>query len=140
MNIDIIPRRPRRPEAEPPRILIVDDATVVRLYYRHLLESEGYRVDEAINGIEGLEKAFSRVFDLCIVDVNMPMMDGHAFLTALRHEPLTHALPALVTTTEARPEDRAAAMAAGANGFLVKPVPGDLFALHVAALLGRTPR
>jgi two-component system chemotaxis response regulator CheY len=120
-----------------PVVLVVDDATVVRLYYRKILEQEGYRVEEAINGVEGLEKALQTPFDLCIVDVNMPIMDGYAFLHALRREPITQSVPALMTSTEADPEDRLAAVKAGANFYLVKPVPGDLLALHVAALIGR---
>jgi len=139
MNMDIIPN-PTRTRAKTPRILVVDDATVVRLYYRQLLERDGYLVEEAINGVEGLEKALRRRFDLCIVDVNMPMMDGLEFLLALRRAPGTHSLPALVTTTQASPADRAAALAAGANDYLVKPVAQDLLALHVAALLGRNLR
>jgi two-component system, chemotaxis family, chemotaxis protein CheY len=121
---------------DPPRILIVDDATVVRLYYRQILEAEGYAVEEAINGVEGLEKAVQTPFDLCIVDVNMPVMDGYSFLHALRREPITHAFPALMTSTEAEPQDRHAARLAGANFYLVKPVPRDQLALHVAAMVG----
>ncbi len=117
------------------QILIVDDAAVVRQYYRHLLECQGYDVDEAINGIEGLEKAFHTRFDLCVVDVNMPLMDGHAFLQALRTEQMTLALPVLITSSEAGPRDRKAAMDAGANAYLVKPVAQDVFAANVAALL-----
>ncbi len=140
MNMDIIPSTPWRPGNERAWILVVEDSMVVRLYYRHLLEREGYGVDEAINGIEGLEKAFRTRFSLCIVDVNMPVMDGHRFLQALRHEPMTRVLPALVTTTQAGEGDRRAAMAAGANAYLVKPVPGELLTLQVAALLGRAAR
>lgn len=124
---------------KPARILIVDDATVVRLYYRHLLERDGYRVDEALNGIEGLEKALRISYDLCIVDVNMPLMDGYAFLQALRRDPSTRNLPTLVTTTQAHKQDIAAARKAGATAYLVKPVPADLLANHVAALLNPLP-
>jgi two-component system chemotaxis response regulator CheY len=122
---------------ERPRILVVDDATVVRLYYRQILEAEGYSVEEAINGLEGLEKALQTPFDLCVVDVNMPMMDGYSFLHALRREPITHAIPALMTSTESQPEDRHAARQAGANYYLVKPVPKDQLALYVATMVGR---
>jgi two-component system chemotaxis response regulator CheY len=127
------------PHGPAPRILIVDDATVIRLYYRHLLESAGYEVNEAINGIEGLEKAFLTRFDLCIVDINMPMMDGHGFLLALRGEPRTRTLPALVTSTEAGPDGRQAALDAGADAYLVKPVASDVLVAHVSALLGHGP-
>ena len=133
----VIPAQPA-PEDSSPQILVVDDATVVRLYYRQILEREGYRVEEAINGIEGLEKVLQTSFDLCIVDVNMPMMDGHTFLHALRREPFTHALPALMTTSEACTEDHHAALKAGANAYLVKPVARDQLALYVAAMLGRS--
>lgn len=126
------------PSESSPQILVVDDATVVRLYYRQILEREGYQVEEAINGIEGLEKAVQTPFDLCIVDVNMPMMDGYGFMHALRREPITHAVPALMTSTEAGPEDHLAALAAGANFYLVKPVAREQLALYVAALLGRS--
>jgi two-component system chemotaxis response regulator CheY len=132
---------PATPDSEPPppHILVVDDATVLRLYYRHILEAEGYRVDEAMNGVEGLEKAMRTPFDLCVVDVNMPVMDGYAFLRALRREPATHAVPALMISTEAGPQDRRLAREAGANFYLVKPVAQDRMALHVAAMLGRPP-
>ena len=138
MNMHVV--GPEMPASDnPSRILVVDDATVVRLYYRQILEREGYGVEEAINGIEGLEKAMQSSFDLCIVDVNMPLMDGYAFLHALRREPATQALPALMTTSEAGPEDHRTALKAGANAYLVKPVAQNQLALYVAAMLGRSP-
>ena len=118
-------------------ILVIDDATVVRLYYRQILEAAGYQVEEAINGLEGLEKAVQTTFDLFIVDVNMPIMDGYAFLHALRREPGTHTVPAMTTTTEAAEADHRAALEAGANAYLVKPVSRDQLALYAAAMLGR---
>jgi two-component system chemotaxis response regulator CheY len=118
-------------------ILIVDDATVVRMYYRQILESAGYQVGEAINGLEGLEKAAQHRYALCIVDVNMPVMDGYAFLHALRREPSLRAMPALMTSTEAGAEDRHAARQSGANFYLIKPVAKVQLAMHVAAMLGR---
>ena len=138
MTIHVISPAVTSAEKRAAQILVVDDATVVRLYYRQILEQQGYRVEEAINGIEGLEKAVQMPFDLCIVDVNMPLMDGYAFLHALRREPITHAVPALMTTSEAGVEDHHAALKAGANAYLVKPVARDQLALYVAALLGRS--
>jgi two-component system chemotaxis response regulator CheY len=67
----------------------------------------------------------------------MPIMDGYSFLHALRREPTTHAIPALMTSTEAEPKDRHEAREAGANFYLVKPVSKDQLALHVAAMVGR---
>lgn len=119
-----------------PHVLVVDDATVVRLYYRQILEARGYRVEEAINGVEGMERAVQGRFDLCVVDVNMPLMDGYAFVRALRREPITHAVPALMTSTQASAADRLLALQAGANFYLVKPVAQARLVAVAAAMLG----
>lgn len=120
------------------RILVVDDANLVRLYYRDILEGAGYEVDEALNGLEALEKLFAAPADLLIVDVNMPQMDGCTFLLTLRRQDLPLAsIPALVTSTESKPQDFAAARAAGANFYLTKPVSRETLAEHVGLLCGR---
>ena len=108
------------------RILVVDDANLVRRFYRDALERAGFDVDEALNGVEALEKLLSESFDLVIVDINMPQMDGFTFLKTLRRQtaPIS-SVPALVISTEAGPQDMAAARAAGANFYLVKPVRQD---------------
>src|SRR4051812_41713631 len=98
------------------RVLVVDDANLVRLFYRDALERAGFEVDEAINGLEALEKLLVAPVDLLIVDVNMPQMDGFTFLSALRRRELPLAsIPALVTSTESGQADFVAARAAGAN-------------------------
>src|SRR6185295_16858926 len=103
------------------RVMVVDDAALVRLYFRETLEEAGFDVDEAMNGVEALEKLLTSPVDLLIVDVNMPQMDGFTFLEALRRQELPLAsTPALITSTEAGPQDFAAARAAGANFYLVK--------------------
>ena len=68
------------------RVLIVDDASLVRLYYRDALERAGFAVDEAMNGLEALEKLLIAPADLLIVDINMPQMDGITFLKVLRRQ------------------------------------------------------
>jgi len=120
-----------------PRILVVDDATVVRLYYGQTLAAEGYAVAEALNGQEGLERALMEPFDLCVVDVNMPVMDGHAFVRALRAEPATAPTPVLMTSTQSGEADHRIAFEAGANFYLAKPVSPAVLAQTVAAMLGR---
>ena len=117
------------------RVLIVDDAATVRLYYRDTLEAGGFTVAEAVNGIEALEKALLHPFDLYVVDVNMPRLDGYGFLRELRGRDLPQA-PAIMITTEAELRDRDRAYAAGSNCYLAKPVkPGQLLD-HVRQLLG----
>lgn len=122
------------------RILIVDDARLVRSFYRTVLEKRGYVVDEALNGLEALEKLLLAPFDLLIVDINMPKMDGLTFLRTVRTSDATVAsLPAMVTSTEARIEDKTAARVAGANYYLVKPIPEDVLGLHVDLMTGIQP-
>jgi two-component system chemotaxis response regulator CheY len=119
------------------RVLVVDDAGLVRAYYRKILEGAGYAVFEAMNGLEALERLMETPPDLLIVDVNMPQMDGFTFLSTLRRQPLPiAAIPALVTSTEAGSQDRLAARAAGANYYLVKPVRDTVLKEHVAMLCG----
>ena len=119
------------------RILVVDDASLVRLYYRDALVRAGYAVDEALNGLEALEKLLAQPADLLIVDVNMPRMDGFTFLRTLRRqEGPVAATPAVVISTEAGPQDFVAARAAGANYYLVKPVSPEVLITHVALLCG----
>lgn len=121
-----------------PRVLVVDDASLVRMYYRGVLERAGFVVDEALNGIEGLERVLGAAYDLLVVDVNMPKMDGYSFLRALRgREPPIRSIPALMTSTEAGDGDREAARSAGANFYLVKPLPEDVLVAHARALAGR---
>jgi two-component system, chemotaxis family, chemotaxis protein CheY len=119
------------------RVLVIDDASLIRAYYRQALERAGYEVDEALNGLEGLEKLLMHSFDMAIVDVNMPQMDGMTFLRALRSKDLpTSATPALVTSTEAGVQDITAARIAGANYYLVKPVSPETLVEYVAMLCG----
>ena len=118
-------------------ILVVDDASLVRLYYRSALEQAGYRVEEALNGIEGLEKLLTMAVDLLIVDVNMPQMDGLTFLSKLRDkEGLLASSPALMTSTESGEQDFEAARAAGANFYLVKPIERETLVEFAAMLCG----
>ena len=101
-------------EAAGKRILVVDDANLVRRFYRDALERAGFEVDEAMNGVEALEKVLSEAFDLAIVDVNMPQMDGITFLKELRRlPPPVSSLPTLVISTEAGEQDAASALQPG---------------------------
>ena len=124
-------------ESASKRVLVVDDASLVRRYYRDALERAGFEMAEALNGVEALEKMALDTFDLVIVDVNMPQMDGFTFLKALRRQtPPTSSIPALVISSEAGPQDIEAARSAGANFYLVKPVSQELLVQHVAIMCG----
>jgi two-component system chemotaxis response regulator CheY len=119
------------------RILVVDDSSLVRLYYRNILAKAGFEVEQAINGIEAMEKVLAQAFDLVIVDVNMPRMDGLSFLRDLRRAaPEVATVPALVISTEAGDQDIRDARTAGANFYLVKPVSEVDLLRHAAVLAG----
>jgi two-component system chemotaxis response regulator CheY len=116
---------------------VIDDAALIRAYYRQALERAGFEVDEALNGLEGLEKLLMLAFDLAIVDINMPQMDGITFLRALRAKELPlAATPALVTSTEAGSQDISAARIAGANYYLVKPIAPEALAEYAGMMTG----
>ena len=117
--------------------LVVDDAALTRLYYRSTLEQSGFHVEEALNGLEALEKLLTTPVDLLIVDVNMPQMDGFTFLHVLRRKerPLA-SIPALVTSTESAATDFATARAAGANYYLVKPIHREKLVEFASMLCG----
>lgn len=117
------------------QILIVDDAATMRLFNRQILEKAGYRADEAINGIEALEKSLLNTYDLYLVDVNMPLQDGFSFLRTLRSQAIAQ-MPAVIISTEAGEQDRLQAWQAGANFYLIKPVKPDVLLQLVAMLTG----
>ncbi len=121
-------------------ILVVDDAATVRMYHRGILESAGYAVDEAVNGMEALEKALSTAYDLFLVDVNMPKLDGYAFLRELRGHSDVVQQPAVMISTEAEQSDRTKAYEAGANFYMIKPTRPDTLIAHVKVLLGEPCR
>jgi two-component system chemotaxis response regulator CheY len=118
--------------------LVVDDATTVRMYARDILEKAGFAVSEAINGLEGLERALaaSPPPDLLVVDVNMPRMDGYAFLRAVRADPVLWDIPAVMVSTESQGHDAERAYEAGANLYLVKPAKPEVLARIARMLTG----
>jgi two-component system, chemotaxis family, chemotaxis protein CheY len=116
------------------RVLVVDDAATVRMYHNSLLEGAGFEVREAANGLEAVEAALGTPFDLYVVDVNMPKMNGYACVEALRSPTVGTAAPVVMISTEDRPGDADRAYRAGANLYLVKPVAGERL-VRVAAML-----
>ena len=119
------------------RVLVVDDAATVRMYHRELLSSAGFEVVEAVNGLDAVEAALETAFDLFVVDVNMPKMDGYACVTALRGETVGTTAPILMVSTEERQSDADLAYAVGANLYMVKPVDGPRL-VRVAKMLTAT--
>lgn len=113
------------------KVLVVDDAATVRMYHQKILSEAGFQVDEAINGLEALEKAINTNYDLYIVDINMPKLDGYSFVKQLRAFKHIKQSPVIMVTTESGEKDRELAYRVGANFYLVKPVKPDEL-LHYA--------
>ncbi len=102
-------------------ILAVDDSASMRQLLAHTLGQAGYRVVQASDGVEALEKFGQGGIDLVITDHNMPRMDGLAFTAALRRDARARQVPVLILTTESDPAVKSAGRAAGATGWLLKP-------------------
>jgi len=117
-------------------ILIVDDAMTVRMYHRKLMEELGFNVDEAENGIEALEKSLCQSFDLMIVDVNMPKMDGYSLVKEMRTTEELRAIPVIMVSTEAKNTDKDAAYLVGANLYIVKPANPVELQMNASLLVG----
>lgn len=121
------------------RILVVDDGVTVRLFCREVLEHAGFVVEEAGNGLEGIERALGRHFDLLVVDINMPKMDGYQMIRLVRDEPALAAVPVVTISTEAGEDDIARAYQAGANFYMIKPVRPAELASAARLLTGLRP-
>src|SRR6056300_153432 len=102
-------------------ILAVDDSRTMRNMIKMALKSDDFEVHTADDGIHGLEVLEDLSPDAIITDINMPRMDGFGFIDAVRGQDKHRATPILVLTTEAAPELKARAPAAGATGWIVKP-------------------
>ena len=107
------------------KILIVDDETNVRLNYRVTLETEGYQIFEAVSGAFALEELVAQRFDLAILDMRMPGMDGLELLAKMREVGIS--VPAMIVTAYSDVPHAVQAMKLGAIDFLQKPLrPEDL--------------
>jgi two-component system sensor histidine kinase and response regulator WspE len=111
------------------RILVVDDSLTVREMQRKLLAARGYRVDVALDGIDGWNQLRAGAHDLVITDIDMPRLDGIALVERIRQDPRLFHLPVMIVSYKDRPEDRARGMEAGADHYLAKG------AFHDASLL-----
>jgi len=102
-------------------ILAIDDSASIRQMVGFTLKSSGYEVSDAADGLDGLEKAKARAFDLILTDQNMPRMDGLTLIRTLREMPQYKSVPILMLTTESSDTMKQQGRAAGATGWLVKP-------------------
>jgi CheY-like chemotaxis protein len=111
---------PVAPPGVPITLLLVEDDVNVAKLYRMLLESRGYPVCHAADGVEGLDAARRQRPDLILLDVMMPRMNGISFLQALREDPALGAVPTVVLSNFREPRLVERAMALGALEYMVK--------------------
>ena len=108
------------------RILIVEDSPTMRqLLVFALKRMKDIEIVEAQDGMDGLRKVTSDHFDLALIDINMPVMDGLKLISLIRGEPSLEQMPICVITTEGAKEDRERAMTLGANEYLTKPIQAN---------------
>jgi two-component system sensor histidine kinase and response regulator WspE len=127
------------------RILVVDDSLTVREMQRKLLAARGYRVDVAVDGVDGWNSVRAGGYDLVITDIDMPRLDGIKLLERIRQDPRLQRLPVMIVSYKDRPEDRARGLEAGADWYLAKGAFHDATLLDAvrdligAALPGEAP-
>jgi two-component system chemotaxis response regulator CheY len=108
------------------RILIVEDSPTMRqLLVFALRRLKNVEVVEAQDGMDGLRKLSSDHFDLALIDINMPVMDGLKLISLMRGEDTLKDIPIVVITTEGADEDRQRALNLGANEYLTKPIQAN---------------
>jgi two-component system phosphate regulon response regulator OmpR len=122
-----------------PHILVVDDDRRLRELLRDYLAREGYLVTSAPNADDAAAKLDTVQFDLLVLDVMMPGMDGMAFTRQLRGMRAHQKLPILLLTARGESSDRIAGLEAGSDDYLAKPFEPRELALRVQAILRRQP-
>jgi two-component system chemotaxis response regulator CheY len=115
-------------------ILAIDDSAAMREILAATLRAAGYQVTVASDGDEGLASALAQSFDLVLTDQYMPKRSGLDVIAALRSEPTYEATPIFVLTTEDGDAFKDAARAAGATGWIAKPLDLDTLTDLIAAL------
>jgi two-component system alkaline phosphatase synthesis response regulator PhoP len=121
---------------EPAHILVVDDEAHLAAGIRENLEAEGYRADVAHDGLAGLTRLRAAEFDLVVLDVMMPSMDGLELCAQLRREGIQ--TPVLFLTVKGDAADRVRGFEAGGDDYLTKPFHLQELLLRVAAILRRS--
>jgi two-component system chemotaxis response regulator CheY len=120
------------------RILIVEDSPTMRqLLVFALRRMKDVDIVEAEDGMDGLRKVSSDHFDLALIDINMPVMDGLKLISLIRGEDNLSSIPIVVITTEGANEDRERALSLGANEYLTKPIQANQVLSVAKGLLKR---
>lgn len=124
-----------QPSSEPARLLVVDDNKVNRMALSRHLELQGHMVETAENGKEGLEKFSSGMFDLMLLDIEMPVMNGFEVLAACLKDPELRQIPIIMTSAMEELDAVVKCVELGAEDYLTKPINPILLRARVNASL-----
>jgi len=122
-------------EGDNMKIMVVDDCKTTRKLLGHYLKSRGYQVVFAENGLDALEKLGTDSVNMIMTDMNMPYMDGMELIKTLRSDSTWSEIPILMVTTENDGIEKETALELGANGYIVKPVSGEVIAHNIKLIL-----
>jgi CheY-like chemotaxis protein len=111
----------------PTRVLVIEDNEQNLYLMRFLLERHGFVVEVAMDGREGIRMAERCVPDLILLDIQLPILDGHAVARQLRANPELASVPIVAVTSYAMPGDREKCLEAGATDYIEKPIDPDTF-------------
>jgi len=117
------------------RILLIEDNPQNRYLAAFLLEKRGHEIFQAESGPAGLEMAARIRPDLILLDIQLPGMDGHAVARALKNDPHLKLIPIVAVTSYAMVGDREKTLAAGAEGYIEKPINPESFVAEVERFL-----
>ena len=117
------------------KILVIEDNAENRYLVRFLLEQRGHEIVTAESGPLGLELAARIRPDLILLDIQLPGMDGHAVASALKSAPDLRHIPVIAVTSHAMVGDREKCLAAGAEGYIEKPINPETFADEIKRFL-----
>ncbi len=107
-------------QSERKRVLVIDDSLTIREVERDLLESRGYHVDVAVDGMDGWNAVRTSHYDLVITDIDMPRMDGIELVHAIKQDLHLKSTPVMIVSYKDRQEDRQRGLEAGADYYLTK--------------------
>jgi two-component system alkaline phosphatase synthesis response regulator PhoP len=119
------------------RILLIEDESALRLTLGDRLKKEGYTVDHASDGVAGLDKASTSQFDLIVLDIMLPELDGFAVCKRLRSRGVT--APVLMLTARSRTQEKVTGLEIGADDYVTKPFRMAELLARINALLRRVP-
>ena len=122
-----------------PRVLLVEDNEMNRDMLSRRLQKRGFDVTIAVDGREGIDKALAEPYDLILMDISLPEIDGWTAARQLRTSPQTERTPIIALTAHAMAGDRQKALEAGCDDYDTKPIELDRLLSKMNALLNRRP-